>query len=67
MVREIAFKEGWPLYTCKFYQTGFIFLVKLNSPQIQESVDFNCNQKRKILKPKQDPPGIQKGTHQINT
>ena len=43
---------------------GFIFLVKLNSPQIQESVDVRRNQKKKPLqaearpsyKPKRNAP-----------
>ena len=43
---------------------GFIFLVKLNSPHIQESIDFRCNQKNKhpqaetrpFCKPKRNAP-----------
>ena len=46
---------------------GFIFLVKLNSPHIQESIDFRCNQKTNIPKLKQDPSASQKGMQQMNT
>ena len=46
---------------------GFIFPINFNSPQIQESIDFKCNQKTNIPKPKQDPPVSQHGIHQMNT
>lgn len=46
---------------------GFIFPIKFNSPQIQVSIDFRCNQKTNIPKLKQDPLVSQKGMHQMNT
>ena len=39
---------------------GFIFPIKFNSPQIQVSIDFRCNQKTNIPKLKQDPLVSQK-------